>query len=163
MSTPGRPLGQVLRDQLKANPANRSILSQALPTIVALEQSRHVDIRDMHPAVQALFHPAIQDFLINAFAYDPRDLLAGLSKPVLIVQGQRDIQVGEQDARLLQQANSQAKLILLSDVNHFLKAVHSQDPQDNMETYSNSDLPLASGVVKAIADFLASNSSTAKN
>lgn len=154
VATAGRPLGEVLRDQLKANPANGPILGQALPAIDMLERSRRVDTGSMHPALQGLFSPAVQGFLISAFSYDPGRVLAGYSKPVLVLQGQRDIQVGEADARLLKQADPQANLVLLPNVNHVLKSVTTDDLRANIATYADPGLPLASGVVDAIADFL---------
>jgi pimeloyl-ACP methyl ester carboxylesterase len=163
VATAGRPMGEVLRDQLKANPANEPILGQALPAIDALEQGHRVDTGGMHPALQGLFNPAVQGFLMSAFSYDPRRVLSGYSKPVLVLQGQRDIQVGEADARLLKQADPQATLILLPNVNHVLKAVTSDDFGGNVGTYANPGLPLASGVVEAIADFLISKSDISKN
>jgi pimeloyl-ACP methyl ester carboxylesterase len=163
VSTAGKPMGEVLRDQFKANPANGPILGQALPAIDALEHGHRVDTGSMHPALQGLFNPAVQGFLISAFSYDPRRVLAGYSKPVLVLQGQRDIQVSEADARLLKQANPQANLVLLPNVNHVLKSVTSDDFGGNVATYANPGLPLASGVVEAIADFLISKSNISKN
>lgn len=71
IATPGRPMGEVLRGQLNANPENEMLLKQALPIIDALENRRRVDITNMHPALQSLFNPAVQGFLINAFSYNP--------------------------------------------------------------------------------------------
>jgi pimeloyl-ACP methyl ester carboxylesterase len=161
VSTAGRPLAQVLREQLKANPGSAAILPKALPAIDALEHGRHVDIKDPDPTLQGLFRPAIQDYVISLFSYDPHKLLAGYAKPVLIVQGQRDLQVSEQDARLLAQADPKAKLVLLPDANHVLKSVATPDLQANVATYGNPDLPLASGVVKSVAEFVAANSGAA--
>jgi len=76
IATPGRPMGEVLRGQLKANPENEMLLKQALPVIDALEDRRRVDITNMHPALQKLFNPAVQGFLINAFSYNPVHLIS---------------------------------------------------------------------------------------
>jgi alpha-beta hydrolase superfamily lysophospholipase len=157
VATPGRRMGDVLRDQLKANPANAPILGQALPAIDALEQGHRVDTKDMHPALQGLFNPAVQGFLISAFSYDPARLVAGVGKPVLLVQGARDLQVGERDAQLLKQADPRAELVVLPDANHVLKAVASDDPRANVATYADPGLPLAPGVVDAISGFLSRN------
>ena len=113
----------------------------------------------MNPALMRLFHPSVQGYLINAFSYDPAHLIAGVSKPVLVVQGQRDLQVGEGDARLLKQADPRASLVLLPDVNHVLKSVASDDRRANLATYADRGLPLAPGVIDAIAEFLAKNAS----
>jgi len=64
-------MGQVIRDQLKANPANAPILVPALAAIDQLEAGKHVDVAGLHPALQQLFAPAVQDFLIDSFRIDP--------------------------------------------------------------------------------------------
>jgi uncharacterized protein len=160
IAAPGRPLGEILREQLKANPANAPLLSQALPAIDALEAGKRVDTATMNPALLRLFRPEVQGFLISALSYDPRQLIEGYGKPVLILQGQRDIQVREADAQALKQANPKATLVLLPDVNHVLKSVASDDVKANIATYGNSSLPLAPAVVQSISDFLASHAKT---
>jgi alpha-beta hydrolase superfamily lysophospholipase len=162
VATAGRPLGVVLREQLQANPANGPLLGQALPAIDALEQGRRVDTAGLHPALQALFSPTVQGYLIDAFSHDPRRMLSAYAKPVLLLQGQRDLQVSESDAQALKQANAGAKLVLLPNVNHVLKAVTVDDRRANFATYADPALPLAAGVVEAIADFLDSVSVGAK-
>src|SRR5271157_3104427 len=72
----GQPLGEVLRAQLKANPANAPVLGQALAAIDALEAGHRVDVSAMHPALLPLFSPKIQGFLISTFALDPARLIA---------------------------------------------------------------------------------------
>ncbi|GBQ58156.1 hydrolase [Acidomonas methanolica] len=156
VSTPGRPMGQVLAEQLKSNPANAPILGQALAALSTLEAGRHVDVDTLNPALFPLFRPAVQNFLIDALAIDPTRLLAGFHKPVLIMQGERDLQVGVKDAALLKQADPAATLVLLPDTNHVLKPVASDDRRANVATYADPGLPLAPGVVPAIADFVLS-------
>lgn len=159
VATPGRPLGQVLRaqliDQWRANPANAPILDQALAAITRLEGGARVDPASLHPALQPLFNESVQGFLISAFAQDPARLIAAIKMPVLVLQGERDLQVGVQDARLLAQAKPAAQLVLLPDTNHVLKAVLTDDPAANMATYANPGQPLAPGVVDAIVRFVA--------
>lgn len=158
VATAGRPLGQVLREQFKANPANAPILDVALGTIATLEAGRRVDADTLHPALRALFNPQVQGFWISTFALDPAQLITGSDKPVLILQGERDLQVGVADARRLQQAAPAAKLVLLPDTNHVLKAVASADRTANFSTYRRPGVPLAPGVVDAIAAFIAASS-----
>jgi pimeloyl-ACP methyl ester carboxylesterase len=154
----GRPLGVVLRDQFKANPANAPLLGQAMAAIDSLEQGRRVNTAQLHPALQGMFAPQVQGFLMSVFSYDPGRLLGGYRKPVLVLQGQRDIQVSEADARRLKQAAPQATLVLLPDVNHVLKSVASSDVRANLATYADPALPLAPGVGSAIAEFIVRNS-----
>jgi uncharacterized protein len=153
-ATPGRPLGAVLREQLKANPANAPILSEALAAIDGLEAGRRVDVSGMNPALLPLFNPAVQGFLISVFAVDPARLIGEWKKPVLILQGERDIQTGVSDAELLKKAAPSAKLVLLPDVNHVLKTVTSPSRGANLAAYADPSLPLASAVITEIVDFI---------
>ncbi|HEX7857203.1 MAG TPA: alpha/beta fold hydrolase [Sphingobium sp.] len=156
VSTPGRPLGTVLRDQLKANPANAPLLDQANAAISDLEAGKHVDMTKLPPALAQLFRPNVQDFLINAMALDPAKMLASYRDPVLILQGTRDIQVSVEDANLLKAARPSATLVLLPDTNHVLKVVTSDSRAANIATYADPGLPLAPEVVPSIARFIES-------
>jgi pimeloyl-ACP methyl ester carboxylesterase len=150
-------MGEVLRDQLRANPANAPLVDRALAAIDELEAGKRVDTSDMAPPLMRLFNPNVQGFLISAFSYDPAKLLKGYAKPVLILQGLRDMQVHEVDAKILKDADPNATLVLLPNVNHVLKSVSSDDRRANIAAYSNASLPLAPGVVSAIADFVHGN------
>ena len=159
LSGPGRPFGETLRAQLKVNPANAPILDQALPAIDALEAGKHVDTTGMHPALLALFHPAVQDFVINAMAKYPAKLIAAYKGPVLILQGSTDLQVTVEDARALKSAQPKASLTFLDGVNHLLKDAPA-DRAANFATYGNPDLPLSSQVVPTIAAFIKAHPGT---
>jgi pimeloyl-ACP methyl ester carboxylesterase len=156
VSAAGRPLSDVIREQLKSNPANAPILDQALAAIDSLVAGKTVDASKLNPVLLPLFNPAVQSFLIDEFSYDPAALLAHYDGQALILQGKRDLQVSVHDAELLKQANRKATLVLLPDTNHVLKSVSSDDRGANFATYANPDLPLAPGVVDTIANFVTS-------
>jgi pimeloyl-ACP methyl ester carboxylesterase len=154
VSGPGRKLGDVIREQLKSNPANAPVLDSALAAIDSLERGQRVDVANMHPALQQLFAPQVQGFLIDAFARDPAKLAASLNIPLLIVQGQRDVQVSVADARALAAAQPKAKLVLIPTMNHVLKDVQSDDRAANLATYADPSLPVDSALVDAVAQFV---------
>jgi pimeloyl-ACP methyl ester carboxylesterase len=158
VAAPGRKVGTVMREQLRANPANAPLLDQAMAAIDNLEAGKPVDAAGLHPALKPLFAPQVQRFLISLFSYDPAELVSHVAKPVLIVQGERDLQVAETDARRLAAASPRAKLALLPGVNHMLKAVASDDRAANLSAYADPTLPIAPSVVSAIADFVLSAS-----
>ncbi len=66
-----------------------------------------------------------------------------------LLQGLRDLQVTMSDAQLLKKADPAATLVMLSNVNHVLKSVASDDRGANVATYSDPSLPLAPGVLEA--------------
>jgi len=150
VSTPGRPLGEVLREQLKANPANAPILDDADKALSALEAGRRVDVSGLNPALLPLFRPSVQGFLISMLTLDPATLLAAYKGPVAIVQGDADLQVGLADARRLKAADPAATLTVLSGVNHVLKVPAGPDRAANLAAYADPGLPLAPGVANAV-------------
>jgi pimeloyl-ACP methyl ester carboxylesterase len=154
----GRPIGEVMRAQLAANPANAPILDEANAAITALENGKTVDTTKLNPALAPLFNPAIQAYESDLFGRDPAKLIAAYRGPVLIVQGERDIQVSVgDDARKLATADPRATLALIPNMNHVLKTVASDDRAANVATYGDPSLSLAPGVVERIADFVAAH------
>lgn len=151
---PGRPLGAVLRDQLRANPANATVLAQAEAAVAKLEKGERVEVASLHPALQRLFAPAVQDFLISELALDPAALASKLGHRLLIVQGAADLQVALEDARRLKAADPAAELVVLPGVNHVLKLAPADDRGANLATYADPSLPLAPSVTGPIAEFI---------
>lgn len=160
VSTAGRPLGDVLSEQLHANPATAAIADAGDSAIRSLSQGQGVDVATLPPLLAPLFNTAVQGFLMSLFAQDPAKLMAQVRVPVLIVQGERDLQVSPADAQRLKQAQPSATLALLPDTNHVLKRVTTDDRAANVQTYGDASLPLAPGVVETIARFIDANSAT---
>lgn len=152
VSGAGRTFGDVLRAQLKANPANKPILDQAFNAIEALENGQRVDVSKLHPGLAPLFYSDVQGFLISLMAVDPAALAKKAAKPTLVLQGSTDLQTGLKDVLLLAKAIGEEPVIL-DGVNHVLKEAPA-DPAKNFATYRNPKLPLADGVIDAIEAFI---------
>ncbi len=95
--------------------------------------------------------------MINAFSYNPCQLISTISKPVLVLQGQRDLQEEETDARLPKAANPQASLVILPNMNHVMKEVISDDSKVNIASYAEPASPLAPCLIDSIEHFLIHN------
>jgi pimeloyl-ACP methyl ester carboxylesterase len=154
VSGAGRRMSDVLREQLGASPQFAPYLDRALAAIARLEAGERVDPAGMDGVLMSLFAPQVQDYLIDWFKYDPAQLAALVRVPMLVVQGEQDLQTGVADARRVAAANPAARLVLLPQVNHVLKAVPGGDRAANMASYADPSLPLAPGVAEAIADFV---------
>lgn len=150
---PGRPLGQVLRDQLRANPANAPLLDQAFAAIDKLEHRQPVDIAALPAPLQMLFLPAVQPFLMDLMSYDPAELLRKYTGPVLVVQGANDLQVSMADAERLAAARPGVRLVKVEGMNHVLKEAPA-DRAANLATYRDPLKPVAHEAVEAIVDFV---------
>ena len=153
----GRKMGDVIRGQLSANPANAAILPPALAALESLEAGRRVDAATLPAPIQPLFNTAVQGFLIDLLAHDPAALAGSLAVPLLIVQGDRDIQVGVADAEALKAAAPAATLVVVPSVGHVLKKVEGEGMAANLATYAKPQLPVAPEVVDAIAGFVAAS------
>ncbi len=151
----GRKMSDVIRQQLRDNPANAPVLDMALHAIDELEAGRHVDTTGMHPALLPLFAPQVQDYLIGIFDIDPVEAVRRAGKKTLIIQGTTDLQVTLADARLLNTA-PKTRLALIDGMNHILKQAPA-DRAANLATYSDPSLPLAPKLVRKIEDFIKDN------
>ncbi|WP_233994240.1 alpha/beta hydrolase [Porphyrobacter sp. AAP60] len=154
IASAGRPLGDVIKSQLRANPANAPLLQAADAAIDELAAGRRVEASALPQPLAPLFNPAVQGFLISTFSLDPADLVATARLPILIVQGGKDMQVSVADAERLKAGNPGAMLIILPNANHALKDVAGNSPSDNFAAYQTPDLPLSEGLVSGIAAFV---------
>jgi pimeloyl-ACP methyl ester carboxylesterase len=154
VAAPGRPMSRIIRAQLEANPANAPLLEPAMAALDKLERGERVDVTGMHPALQGLFAPPVQGFLIDMFAYDPAALAAKVALPTLIVQGGKDLQIGRDSGDALHAAQPAAEYVVVPAMNHVLKDIEADGPQANFAAYADPSLPIAPELVDAIAGFV---------
>lgn len=152
LAGPGRPLDEILVEQLRANPANPPALIEESQRILA-ELKAGRTVAQVSPVLSTLFRPSVQPFLISTIRQNPADLMGKLSIPALIIQGSTDLQVDLKDARALAAANPKAKLVVIEGMNHVLKTAPAER-NANIAAYLNPNLPLARGLLEAIGDFL---------
>jgi alpha-beta hydrolase superfamily lysophospholipase len=113
----GRRASAVMRSQIEGHlPAD--IAGPALAALATLESQQPVE--DVPDALVLLFRPTVQPYLMSWFRHDPAAVLAELSQPVLLVQGDADAQVDVEDARLLHAARPDARLKVVEGMDHLL-------------------------------------------
>ena len=149
LSGAGRPAGVVLREQLAALP--EPLKTKAYDALTELEAGRLV--ADPPAELAALFRPSVQPYLISWLALDPAKLAAAYDGPVFIGQGTTDLQVTVADAQAIKAAQPRAELAVWDGVNHVLKIAPAERGA-NVTTYMDPALPLAPGVVEAVAGFV---------
>ena len=126
--------------------------------LVSLESGVVVD--PVPPALATLFRPSVQPYLISWFKYVPAQRIAELTMPVLVVQGNTDIQVDVVQAIRLHGARPGAKLAIIPGMNHVFKHVRAV-PELQVASYGDPSLPVSPLLVKSIADFLQQGGATA--
>lgn len=151
VSATGRDLTTLLREQLSRqfSPAMVSQFDTAWTAYLAGEPFT------TPRGLDALFVPVNRRFMQSWRDIDPVGLLRGLALPTLVLQGETDVQVTPADAAALGSARRDVKVVLLPEVNHVLKIDRGKTIAEQMaSSYTNRSLPLAPGVVPAIADFI---------
>jgi pimeloyl-ACP methyl ester carboxylesterase len=140
---------QLLRDQLASQPP--LMKEKAYLILDSLEKG--LTARDVPPYLQALFNPGLQLYWMDMFRVDPPLLLSGLRIPVLVIQGDNDIQVKLSDAQAFVKMAPKAKLLILPGMNHVFKQAPT-DRAGNLRTYSDPSLPIDQAMIKAMIEFI---------
>lgn len=147
----GEPANITIRKQLASQPTQ--VTDIAYPVLDSIAAGHLV--AEVRPMLSSLFRPSVQPYLISWFKYNPKTEIKKLNIPVLIIQGTTDIQVSVDDAKNLHSAKPDAKLLIIENMNHVLKIV-SGDRTENIKSYSNHDLPIASELMENIISFIRS-------
>jgi hypothetical protein len=145
----GHSAYDTLKRQLEAQGGD--IYERSLPILDSLKEG--ILVPQLPADLFMLFRPSVQPYLLSWFSYDPVQVMAGVTVPTLIVQGDNDIQVTVEDANLLHQAKPDAKLEIIPEMNHILKTA-PRDREGNLQTYSDPVLKINEDFVKVIIDFI---------
>lgn len=147
----GNNIGDVLVEQV----------TQMAPAL-GVETQRIVDLlkegkttNDYPEALASLFRPDQQPFMINWMKYNPTEIVKTLKMPILIINGTKDLQVSESEAQLLTDANDNAKLSIIENMNHVLFEIKGDD-LENSKSYNESFRPISPQLIISITDFIKS-------
>jgi len=93
-------------------------------------------------------------YMRSMSAFDPPAAIRAVRQPVLLVQGESDLQATVADAERLHAARPDARLVLMPDVNHVLKHIADRTVTGQMSTYQDPGIPIVPQAVQAIADWI---------
>jgi len=147
----GRPIGEVMREQLSRQYDSATLIRYDTAMKYYLRGEQPADVP---PQVAPLFLPVNQTFMRSWAAFDPPAAIRAVRQPVLIVQGETDLQASVADAERLHAARPDARLVLVPEVNHVLKHVTDRTLAGQMATYTDPSIPIVPEVVAAIAGWI---------
>jgi pimeloyl-ACP methyl ester carboxylesterase len=107
------------------------------------------------PALYTVARASIQPYLMTWMRFDPVREIKKVKVPVLILQGNNDLQVRIADAERLKKAKSDAKLQIIPGMNYVLKESPTAAPA-NLATYNQPELPVKPELTAAVAEFVKS-------
>lgn len=106
-----------------------------------------------NPALAAIFRSGVQPYLISIIKYNPAVEIKKLDIPVLIINGTKDIQIPESDAKLLHEALPKSELAIIENMNHIFKEIKGGDTE-NRESYNKPELPIMPELASKMNAFL---------
>ena len=139
----GRPAYEIVEEQMAGQ-----------PEVIRASLKEGKLVPDVPIGLQSLFRSSVQPYMISWYTYNPQEIIKKLKAPVLILQGDKDIQVSVKDAELLKQAQPSADYHLIGNMNHLMKTCDTMDQQKQMATYIDPALPLHKDVLILIEKFV---------
>lgn len=109
-------------------------------------------IENVNPMLFQLFNPQNLPFFESWIKYSPEQEIKKLNVPTLIVNGTKDLQVSVEGAKALHDANPDAELAIIENMNHVLKNIEKDE--DNLKSYSSPDFPISEELVEVISSFI---------
>ena len=146
----GRAADAILIEQLtRNNPEQKEGLRQCLDR---LKDTGKWSCDVVIPGMESIFRPTVLPYLRSWFVHNPANIIGALRMPVLIINGDKDLQVPLEDAALLKAAKPEAVYAIIPNMNHVLK--NTPDEQANRQSYNDGKLPIEPQLTEVIMDFI---------
>ena len=146
----GSPAYEILEKQLQGQPAQ--VQEESATICKELREGRTVEQVPFYLA--SLYRQSVQPYLISWFAYNPAKEIEKLDIPILILQGDKDIQVDIEEAEKLHAAHQGSSLFIVKNMNHVLKKCDTNDRITQLATYGNPQLPIKPELISHIVEFI---------
>jgi pimeloyl-ACP methyl ester carboxylesterase len=160
LATAGRPIDAILEEQLKTEAtdlgldeaARKAQFEQVRRFFRWLRTKGHGD-QPLPDEFARFIH--LRRWYTEMIDVDPIDAIRKIKKPILILQGDADIQVSVADARSLEaavlEAGGNVTTIVFPEVDHLFKRT---PPRTNIRNYSDSRRRVARDVILAVESFI---------
>ncbi|MUU77728.1 alpha/beta hydrolase [Winogradskyella endarachnes] len=147
----GNNIGDVIIEQVEKT---ASMYTEDTKRVVAsLKEGKTTT--DYPAALGAVFNVDTQPFMINWMSYNPTEVIQTLEMPILIINGTKDLQVTEKEAKLLKEANDKAELVIIENMNHVLFEIDGDD-LENSKSYNESFREISPQLITSISAFIKS-------
>lgn len=113
-------------------------------------------VKDYPPALKSVFREDIQGFMRNWMSYEPTEIIKQLEMPILIINGDKDLQITVTEARKLKGAVPNSEIAIIENMNHVLVPIIGND-LDNSKSYNEPDRKISDELTNKIITFIKSN------
>ena len=111
-------------------------------------------VKDYNQGLASLFKKSIQPFMFSWMKYDPQQEIKKLEMPVLIINGDNDLQVNTNEAKKLKDAKPDAELVIIENMNHIYRIIDKNDDIANQKSYNEPQRPISNEMVEQISNFI---------
>jgi pimeloyl-ACP methyl ester carboxylesterase len=145
----GKPIDRILEEQIsKTAPMLLEDSKRVLATLKAGKTTK-----DYPMPLASIFNLEIQQFMANWMQYNPVELMKKQEIPILIISGDKDLQVSIEEAQLLFEAAQNGTLLIVENMNHVLVKIEGDD-LENMKSYNTTTLQIPEEVSRSMLDFI---------
>ncbi len=154
IAAPGRPMRDLLAEQFGKNPQTAAVADDAMRYVDVIAAGEVPDPAAYPAFMTMVFPPTVHKFLASMLTQDPAAMAGALDLPILIVQGDNDLQVQVADGEAMAAAQPAAKLIIIPGMTHTLKITAMDDRNANIGSYSDPLLPVSTEMLDSIGAFV---------
>ena len=144
----GETIDKILIKQLRAQSLEYANIAKAH----FKELKETGSIKEVNPNLMAIFAKPNQEFWSSWIAVDPIKALKKITIPTLIINGDKDIQVGVENASKLKAVKPNASYAIIQNMNHILKDI--QKEADNIKSYNSPEFPVSKQLIETIVSFV---------
>ena len=110
------------------------------------------DIKQVNPFLVSIFAKQNLKFIASWAKHNPTEEIQKIKIPILIINGDKDLQVKMIDAQKLHSANPNSTLAIISNMNHVL--VKLENDNDNMKSYYSDNFKQSIKLITTIVAFI---------
>ncbi|MHA7057922.1 alpha/beta hydrolase [Aquimarina sp. M1] len=105
------------------------------------------------PALESIFSYKLQPFMKSWIKYTPSEEIKNLDIPILILQGDKDLQVETSEAEKLKEAVPNAEYVIIENMNHVLREIKG-NRLENHKSYNEYWRKIMPEVINTIINFV---------
>ena len=148
LAAAGKTIDNIMVQEIsKNNPALGAAAKQQFNTL-----RRKGEIGVIHPFLISAFAKAMHSFWLSWMLLYPLEEIKKRSMPVLIMNGDKDLQVAIENVEAIHAARLKAELVLIKNMHHVLKDI--QKDQDKLSSYDKGTFQISEKLIETIVSFV---------
>ncbi|WP_109300554.1 alpha/beta hydrolase [Aquimarina sp. AU474] len=106
------------------------------------------------PALESIFRYNLQPFMRSWVKYNPIEEISLLEIPILVIHGDKDIQVELSQAEKFKEAIPNVEYLIVENMNHILKEIKGNSRLENHKSYNEAWRKIMPKVLTGIVNFV---------